>query len=177
MSDANPRGAVRELVDRAVHDPRGVGDALLPERGGITPLSNEPDLTIAHIVWAPGMVLLPHDHRMWAVIGVYTGREDNEFYRRDADRPGRITDSGAKALGGGEVLSLGADAIHGVANTRDTLAGAIHVYGGDFVHAPRSQWGPGEPVEQAYDWTYVESEFERRNNAWLAAKKQAPAPG
>jgi predicted metal-dependent enzyme (double-stranded beta helix superfamily) len=176
MSETDARGAVRELVTRAVRDPRGVAQALRPERGGITPLTNDADLTIAHIVWAPGMVLLPHDHRMWAVIGVYTGREDNEFYRRDADRPGRITDSGAKTLDGGEVLSLGAEAIHGVANTLDSLAGAIHVYGGDFVHAPRSQWGPGEPIEQPYDWAYVEGEFERKNSAWLGAGGQATGP-
>ena len=25
---------------------------------------------------------MPHNHEMWAVIGVYTGREDNIFWRR-----------------------------------------------------------------------------------------------
>ena len=35
------------------------------------------------------MTIMPHDHRMWAVIGIYTGRENNIFWRRlpaDADR-------------------------------------------------------------------------------------------
>jgi predicted metal-dependent enzyme (double-stranded beta helix superfamily) len=29
----------------------------------------------------PGMTLGPHDHCMWAAIGVYTGGEDNTFFR------------------------------------------------------------------------------------------------
>ena len=29
--------------------------------------------------------------------------------------------------------------------------GAIHVYGGDFINQPRSQWGPGPLEERPYD--------------------------
>ena len=36
-------------------------------------------------------------------------------------------------------------------NPKDRLTGAIHVYGGDFVHQPRSQWGPGKVEERPYD--------------------------
>jgi predicted metal-dependent enzyme (double-stranded beta helix superfamily) len=32
-----------------------------------------------NVVWAPKMTIMPHNHCMWAVIGVYTGREDNIF--------------------------------------------------------------------------------------------------
>ena len=28
------------------------------------------------------MALYPHEHRMWAVIGMYGGQEDNAFFRR-----------------------------------------------------------------------------------------------
>jgi len=27
------------------------------------------------------MTIMPDNHRMWAVIGIYTGREDNIFWR------------------------------------------------------------------------------------------------
>jgi uncharacterized protein YjbI with pentapeptide repeats len=40
------------------------------------------DLTILNVVWAPRMTIMPHNHQMWAVIGIYTGREDNIFWRR-----------------------------------------------------------------------------------------------
>ncbi|RYY93341.1 MAG: hypothetical protein EON61_25145, partial [Alphaproteobacteria bacterium] len=71
---------VREVVKRAVSDPaaimRNIGE---PTRSGIRKLYHAPDLTILDLVWAPHMTLQPHDHRMWAVIGIYTGREDNIF--------------------------------------------------------------------------------------------------
>ena len=45
------------------------------------------------------MTVIPHDHRMWAVIGVYTGREDNIFWRRlAAAEGGRIEAAAAKSL-------------------------------------------------------------------------------
>ena len=40
------------------------------------------DLTVINFVWAPYMTLLPHNHNMFAVIGIYSGREDNMFWRR-----------------------------------------------------------------------------------------------
>ena len=43
----------------------------------------------------------------------------------------------------GDTIVLGDDVIHSVANPVPKLTGAIHVYGGDFVNQPRSQWGPG----------------------------------
>jgi len=74
---------VREVVRRAVADPRGVLKALgEPTRGAIKTLCRSDDLTILNVIWAPYMTLMPHNHNMWAVIGIYTGREDNIFWRR-----------------------------------------------------------------------------------------------
>jgi predicted metal-dependent enzyme (double-stranded beta helix superfamily) len=67
------------------------------------------------------------------------------------------------------VLVLGDDAIHGVANPRDQLTGAIHVYGGDFVNQPRSQWGPGRLEERPYDMDEVNRQFAEANRAWAAS--------
>ena len=93
-----PRRAVREVVERAVAAPTAVGDALRPTEGGLTVLYNGDDLTVLHVVWAPGMELFPHDHRMWAVIGIYAGQEDNTFYRRPAPGSRLLTESGGKEL-------------------------------------------------------------------------------
>jgi len=42
---------------------------------------------------------LPHDHRLWAVIRLYTGRVDNIFWRRIKGDPyGRMEAVGARAL-------------------------------------------------------------------------------
>src|SRR4029450_8842764 len=87
-----------------------------PTRAGIERLHHAPDLTILNVVWAPHMTLMPHDHRMWAVIGMYAGREDNISWRRAGDRAERIEAAGPRALSTGEVTSLGPDIIHSVTN-------------------------------------------------------------
>ena len=40
---------------------------------------------------------------------------------------------------------------------------AIHVYGGDFISQPRSQWGPGPLEERPYDLDLLRSQFEEAN--------------
>ncbi len=81
--------AMREVVARAVSDPAAVLAGLgAPEKAGLFTLHSSEELTVLNIVWAPHMTLVPHDHRMWAVIGIYSGREDNIFWRRVADAAG-----------------------------------------------------------------------------------------
>ncbi len=167
--EAEPRAAARDLLERALARPDAVGDAFRPSEGGITLLHHEPDLTMIHVVWAPGMRLFPHDHRMWAVIGIYTGQEDNSFYRRAGAGERTLVDSGGKELAVGDVLMLGDDTIHAVSNPLDRLTGAIHVYGGDFVNQPRSQWGPGPREERPYDMSVVDRQFAEANRAWKTA--------
>jgi predicted metal-dependent enzyme (double-stranded beta helix superfamily) len=111
------------------------------------------------------MSIYPHDHRMWAVIGIYGGAEDNTLYRRGPDG---IVRAGARQLRERDVFSLGADAIHSVDNPARRFTGAIHVYGGDFVNQPRSQWDPDMLAEQCYDPAQVRRLFAEANAAWAA---------
>jgi predicted metal-dependent enzyme (double-stranded beta helix superfamily) len=167
-SETEPRLAVRELLQRTMASADEVAEALLPAQGGLTLLHESDELTIVHVVWAPGMQIYPHDHQMWAVIGIYGGQEDNSFYRRDPDDRRRLVESGGKELRTGDVLTLGDDTIHAVTNPIDRLTGAIHVYGGDFVNEPRSQWGPGPMVERPHDYAVTLEQFAEANRAWLA---------
>src|SRR3712207_5675564 len=128
--------AVREVLARALADRRGMLKELgEPERAGIQKLHHSPDFTILNVIWAPRMTLFPHNHRMWAVIGIYTGREDNIFWRRLPD--GRVEAAGAQSMSEGEANPLGPEIIHSVTNPIARLTGAIHVYGGDFFNAER----------------------------------------
>jgi predicted metal-dependent enzyme (double-stranded beta helix superfamily) len=161
--EAQPVLATRDILARVVADPDGVAEALPPLEGGIGLLHHTTELTIMNIVWAPDMTLLPHDHRMWAAIAIYAGREDNTFFRRDADRRGHIVETSGKEFAPGDVALLGDDAIHMVHNPLARFTGAIHVYGGDFVNEPRSQWGPGARVEQPFDMDFVLQEFADAN--------------
>ena len=145
--------AVREVVERAVSDPtrvlKGLGE---PQRAGIQKVYLSDELTILNIIWGPHMTLMPHNHEMWAVIGIYTGREDNIFWQRLPDREaGRIKAAGAKELCVGDVTPLGRDIIHSVTNPVPRLTGAIHVYGGDFFGVERSEWDPETLLERRYD--------------------------
>jgi predicted metal-dependent enzyme (double-stranded beta helix superfamily) len=163
VAESEPHRAVREVLERTMSAAGDVADALRPREGGLGVVYSSPELTVLHVVWAPGMTLYPHDHLMWAAIGIYAGQEDNTFYRRDPEAPRSVTESGGKELRTGDVLVLGKDAIHGVTNPLDRLTGAIHVYGGDFVNQPRSQWGPGPLEERPYDLDIARTQFADAN--------------
>jgi predicted metal-dependent enzyme (double-stranded beta helix superfamily) len=159
--------AVREVVARAVSDPgtviAGLGE---PANAGVDKLYNGPDLTILNVVWGPRMTIMPHNHLIWAVIGVYTGREDNIFWRRRAgDGASKVEAAGAKALGAKDAEPLGRDIIHSVTNPIPRLSGAIHVYGGDFFAAERSEWNPETLGEQRYDVEKNMRLFDKANAA------------
>ncbi len=144
---------VKGLVERAVSDPNGLMQSIgAPEKAGVNKLYHAPDLTILNLVWGKHMTVMPHNHQMWAVIGIYSGRENNIFWRKlPADAKTDIEAAGAKSLGVSEVAPLGADIIHSVTNPLDRLTGAIHVYGGDFFGAHRSEWDPEILTEKPYD--------------------------
>jgi predicted metal-dependent enzyme (double-stranded beta helix superfamily) len=153
LTDSTPSQAVREIVVRAVADAGSVIDTLgRPERAAIQRLHVSDNLTILNVIWAPKMTLMPHNHNMWAVIGVYGGREDNIFWRRCKDDPkGRVEAAGARSLGPQDVRPLGPEIIHSVTNPTSKLTGAIHIYGGDFYAVERSEWDPESLEERPYD--------------------------
>ena len=164
LGEHTPALAVRDVLDELVADPAALEQALGPvELGGITTLHNADDLTILRVAWTPGMALNPHEHRMWAVIGMYGGQEDNAFYRRSADG---LEAAGGKEVPAGDVLVMGDDIIHSVANTRSEFAVALHVYGGDFFSGGRSEWDFDTYEERPA--TSHRRLFEEANERWQA---------
>jgi len=144
---------VRDIVERAVAEPQSVVKAVgEPRLGSVDALYRGNDLTILNVVWPPLFTVMPHEHRMWAVIGVYTGAEDNMFWRRIGE-PGRskVEAAGARSLRVGDAEPLGRDIVHSVTNPVGKFSGAIHVYGGDFFAVQRSEWAPETLAERPYD--------------------------
>lgn len=161
LKESNAQAAVRELVERAVSDPAQVLRAFgEPERAGVETVYRSSDLTILNLYWGPRMVIKPHDHRMWAAIGIYGGREDNTFFRRAEHG---LIKHGTKVLNAKDAVPLGATIIHAVTNPLDQITAAIHVYGGDFFATPRSEWDPQTLVEQPYDVEDTMRAFEESN--------------
>ena len=165
LNDTAPTKAVREILAGAVSNPTDLIQALgEPTRAEIQRLHVSDELTVLNVIWAPRMTLMPHNHNMWATIGVYGGREDNIFWRRlPGDAKGRVEAAGAKSLGPKDVRPLGEEIIHSVTNPTAKLTGAIHVYGGDFFRQERSEWDPESLKERPYDIEKNVRYFEEAN--------------
>lgn len=157
LGETDAQGAVVEIVERAVSDPAAIIAALGPPgRGRSEQLYADDDLTVSNIIWGTEMWVPPHDHQMWAVIGVYQGQEDNTFWR---EQPSGLEQMGGVSMHIGDVRKLGANAIHSVTNPLVQLTGAIHVYGGDFFGAipRRNSWNPETLERGPYDYPYINS--------------------
>ena len=165
---------IREITARAVSNPSAVLKALgEPTRAGIHTLFRSDSLTILNVIWGPHMTLFPHNHQMWAVIGIYTGREDNIFWRRIPGAPaGKLEAAGARALCEKDVEPLGQNIIHSVTNPIPRLTGAIHVYGGDFFAPGRSEWDPESLVEQPCNVDRILRQFEESNALYAKITRQ-----
>ncbi len=174
--------AVREVLLEAVGNPAGIISELgEPSQAGVNTLYSGADATVINFVWAPCMTLLPHNHNMFAVVGIYSGREDNLFWRRlpptashagNGAGPG-IEAAGADSMGTGQVATLGRDIIHSVANPITKLTSALHVYGGDFFNPPvqRSQWDHESLTEQPWDMEHTRGVFRQAQTRYDAGLK------
>lgn len=149
--------AVKELLAEALLDPESIKQALAAigkdrqlGEGSIGDLVifQSPDLTVLKASVPAKFKSPPHNHTMWAVIGVYDGQENNTLYRRSGEG---LETAGGKDLQVADVLVLGADAIHAIENPLERTSHAIHVYGGEIASAQRSLWNPftlkEEPLE------------------------------
>ena len=174
LEEHSPQVAVKELVQRVISRPAEVEAALgTPTKAEVVTYYRSPELTVLNIIWAPGMSICPHDHRLWAVIGIYGGQEDNTFYRRNTRGAGLVR-AGSKELEAREALVLGPEAIHAVNNPRRGFTGAIHIYGGDFFSQPRSEWDSESSEERPYDVERAMRLFESANERMAAREAASP---
>jgi predicted metal-dependent enzyme (double-stranded beta helix superfamily) len=171
LGEQNAHAAMREIVARAVSEPGQILKALgEPKLSGLQTIYRSDTLTILNVLWGPGMTLYPHDHRMWAVIGIYSGREDNAFYHRSESG---LIPQGEKTLHLKDTIPLGEKVIHAVTNPLDRITAAIHVYGGDFFAVPRSEWDPKTLEERPFDLEHARQIFAEANKR-LADPVSAP---
>jgi predicted metal-dependent enzyme (double-stranded beta helix superfamily) len=165
MSSGGALRTIRELMREAVTEPSQIIRVLgEPKKAGIELLYRSDELTLINLTWGPRMTAMPHNHYMWAVIGMHAGREDNIFWRTlpdDARWP--IEAAGASALMPGDVCPLGKDIIHSVTNPLGKLTSALHIYGGDFVTRQRDQWEEETLRMRPYDQADARRRFEEAN--------------
>ena len=159
--ETDAQDAVLEVLQKAVNSPKAALNAIgEPTKAGIDVLHRSGTLTIFSATWTPQMNLMPHNHLMWANIGIYTGREDNIIWERSDDS---IKANEAVALFEGDAAKLPVDAIHSVTNPLRRFTGGIHIYGGDYFDTTRSQWDPETLAEEPSDGAVIKGIFEREN--------------
>ena len=157
----NAQDQVREVLARGVYDPKAMLKAVgEPTQAGLKVFLRSKELTIFAASWTPQMNLLPHNHTMWANIGIYTGREDNILWERTEDG---IEGKLARCLFEGDTAKLDTNAIHSVTNPLRRFTGGIHIYGGDFFASERSQWDPETLEEQPSDGAVIKEMFRKEN--------------
>ena len=159
LCESDPLAAMTEVVRRAVSAPERLQAAcpvpLDPDDDGV--LHRTDALMVCHAIFPRRFHTGIHDHTVEAVIGVWAGFEDNHLYDRHGDVLRR---RGVQRVECGDVIALGADAIHDVHTPSSTWSAALHVYLGDIVGLERSEWAgadtPPVPLdgdEQERRWT------------------------
>jgi predicted metal-dependent enzyme (double-stranded beta helix superfamily) len=136
VQKAGELGLIQEAVRRAVAEKPLAEE---PEKAKV--LHDELGLFLAHVAVRAGLQSSPHDHRTWAVIGVYHGQEDNTFYHK-VHSGETIEPAGGRSLRDRDVLTLGPQGIHSIANPREEMLVALHVYGAN-IQDRAERLGPG----------------------------------
>ena len=144
--------SVLEIMRQVVADPEAIKSAVsaLSPSASIADaiLHRAEDVLVLNATLPPLMTSPPHDHTMWAVIGIYEGQEDNVFFER---REGTLREKNRRSLRAGEAIVLGPEVIHAVSNPLSTHTLGLHVYGGDLFAAQRTMWHPYTLEELPYD--------------------------
>ena len=152
IAESDPRAAVREVLERVIHDPAAV-DAVLPSaRQQMTLLHVSDDVTVFQAVNAPGFYFKPHDHGCWSAVAMYAGRSRDTFYRRT---PHGLAVANGHDYDAGSVALMGAKTIHATENPLRSNNAAILVFAGNPFAAPCSMWDPDTLAESPFDRDYA----------------------
>ena len=148
VTTQDPVTAVMAVLGAFLHQPHLEHELGTADRSTYHALYRGNDVLVLHGVVPPTPKPVdPHDHRMWAVVGVYHGQEDNQLFARTGKAALEPTER--FSLRAGELQPLDASTIHSVQASGGGYLGAVHVYGGDLFGTPRSTWHDG--VEQPLD--------------------------
>lgn len=146
--------ALRSYMEQVFADPQavaqGIGGALQED----ALLFEDDSISVWHSCFHPGISVPPHDHQMSVVLGVYQGRERNDFYQADPD--GGLRRSSSIELGPGDVFAIGPSGIHAVSCLSETACLGLHVYLGNLNAAERSLFDLDSGQALRFDWDNYE---------------------
>lgn len=137
---------VAETVRAALAAPDAIVAALAGNAGDRVLFADDA-LTVLNVRIPPGFRTPPHDHTMWAVVGIYEGQENNTFYRLIDGVPQPVDQHEVHAPG---VLTLDGTTVHAIHNPLQRPTCGLHVYGGHLDRAQRSLWDPDTGERHAF---------------------------
>lgn len=153
VASPDPQASAERVMAEIVRDPEVVAAAA--GRSDCRELRDlvihkDERLTVLAGAIPAGFSTSPHNHSLWSVVGVASGREDNTFFERDEETGLRkVREVSVVAPG---VLANTVDAIHAIANPLDEPLVAIHVYGGNLLEVDRSSWDSQTLEEIPFQW-------------------------
>ena len=145
LQAADTFASLAEVVAEALVDRASLRSVLASGEGlRVGVLCEGPELTVVQFVTPKDFAFPPHDHAMVSAVGVYAGAEQNVYYEADG---AVLRETRRHLVSAGDVAVHAADVIHSIASVGEEPLGALHVYAGDFFHAPRNEWR-GSPFER-----------------------------
>ena len=144
-SSADRSKAIRAVLQKSLEDREPTADAIAAIAEDELLLHEDETCSIWSCRYDTETVLAPHEHCMAVHIAVYRGTELEVLYKREANR---LRHGGNKPVSAGQLVSLGADAIHAVTADGEGQSHAIHVYEGPLTTIERSlfDWETGDKV-------------------------------
>ena len=162
-SESEPIPALKDVVSRAVSKSAALNARfpvpMDPDDDGI--LHRSAELTVTSAIFPRGFTTGIHNHTMPAVIGLWTGSEDNLFYEQTSQG---VLLAGSVRIEYGQVLALTTNAIHDVHVPPSSWSGALHVYLGDLIGVNRSEWSVASMDAVPFDG-------EKLHKRWLTAAR------
>ena len=153
----DPTTNVMNVLGEFLRQPNPASQLGSVERSTFDVMYRADDLLVLH-AFAPPLPspVDPHNHQMWAVVGVYRGEEKNQLFEVGDDS--QLEPTERFSLKPGDLRLLDPSTIHSVQSGPDDYLGAVHVYGGDLIGTPRSMWKNGD--EQPLDESGLPAFFE-----------------
>ena len=137
--------AIRTLLQESMQDKESMAEVIAAKTDDEVMLFEDDSCSIWTCRYSSDVVFSPHEHCMPVHIGVYRGTEVEVLYKRE---PGYLRHGGNKHVHAGDVISLGAEAIHAITADGDIQSHAIHIYQGALTKIERSlfDWETGEAL-------------------------------
>ena len=142
----NPENAIREVLLETIKTPEAIFAATSGEDEDEILYFEDDSVSIWRCRFQPKILMLPHEHCLKVLIGVYSGGEKSILYRRTEEG---LKEAGTVTAHAGEVITLGKAAIHAVTTHDDRPSDAIHVYLGPLMKLERDlfDWDSGKAIE------------------------------